>query len=80
MKLKVFENGVYSEIEKALVNMDTKEIIMSGDYYHDKIDEHMEGFLMGLKYAKVKYELLEPEVIIPEHEMFNKCDFYNEEE
>jgi hypothetical protein len=79
MKLKKIINGTFDE-EKALVNMDTKEMILHGNYYHDKIDEHMEGFLMGLKYVKVKYELLESETITPEYEMFNKCEFWNEED
>lgn len=30
--------------------------VMEGDYYHDKIDETIDGFFEGLKYAKVKFK------------------------
>ena len=79
MKLKKIINGTFDE-EKALVNMDTKEMILHGNYYDNKIDEYINGFLEGLNYAKVKYELLESETITPEYEMFNKCEFWNEED
>jgi len=39
--------------EKALYNINDKEVVMKGDYYHDKIDEKIEGFLKGLEYASM---------------------------
>jgi len=80
MNLKIFINGVYSEEEKALINMDTKEVILSGDYYHNKIDETINGFLKGLNYVNIKYNLLKTETITPENKMFNICNFYEEED
>jgi hypothetical protein len=29
----------------------------SGDYYHDKIDDWINGFIAGLEFAEVKFEL-----------------------
>lgn len=30
--------------------------IVSGDYYHDKIDERIEGFFLALDFLKINYE------------------------
>jgi hypothetical protein len=37
----------------ALYNGDA--LIMEGDYYHDKIDDRIEGFFEGLDHQKVNY-------------------------
>ena len=52
---------------------------MTGDDYHDKIEERIEGFLTGLKYAKFDYELDENLEIDSTNELFNKCNFINED-
>ena len=31
------------------------QLIMEGDYYHDKIDDRIEGFFEGLHFAGVEY-------------------------
>lgn len=79
MKFKIYVNGAYSEVEKALVNVDTNKVVLSGDYYHDKIDEYIKGFLMGIHYAGIKFHLLKSEKIMPGHKMFVACNFYDEE-
>lgn len=36
----------------AILEVNSEEIL-SGDYYHNKIDERIEGFLEGLKYCSL---------------------------
>jgi hypothetical protein len=43
MKLVIFANKHYEE-EKALMDLDKKEVLLKGDYYHDKIDNVIEGY------------------------------------
>ena len=65
-----------NEDEKALVDLDDKRVCISGDYYHDKIDEQIEGFLEGLKFANVKYELVNDWMeVSPEDELFEVAGF-----
>lgn len=59
MKFTLYD-FVDGDIEKALVDEYDKTVI-SGDYYHDKIDEKIEGFLLGLDYAGFKYSVEEVE-------------------
>jgi hypothetical protein len=77
MKLQIIYNSTLEE-EKALINVETKEIIMKGDYYHDKINYQIKGYLDGLKSMNIKYELLEELEVTPEMDLFNICDFYND--
>jgi hypothetical protein len=35
------------------------KIIMSGDYYHNKIEERVEGFFSALNYLEIKYTIKE---------------------
>ena len=77
-KLKKLRNGTYED-QMALFNISTNEVVVTGDSYHDKIYERIEGFLEGLTYAKFDYELEgEDEEIYPKDELFNKCDFTDE--
>ena len=78
MKLIKLINATYEE-QEALYNKDTEEVIMTGDDYHDKIEERIEGFLTGLKYAKFDYELDENLEVDSTNELFNKCNFINED-
>ena len=78
LELKIFSNGELDEEEKVLVKLinDTDfEIILHGDYYHDKIYEKIEGFLEGLSYCGVKYTMKESEVIYESDELFSKLKF-----
>jgi len=79
MKLIVYVNDTFEE-EKALFNLDDNTVLVKGDYYHDKIDERIEGFLEGLDYCDMSYELLESENVISKMDAFEKCGFYNEGE
>lgn len=78
MRLKICVNDTFEE-EKALVDLNSKSVLLRGDYYHDKIDEKIEGFLLGLDYCKIEYELLEDQNITPNMEIFQECDFYNDD-
>lgn len=51
---------VDGDIEKALLDGEGRSVI-SGDYYHDKINEKIDGFFVGLDYAGVKYRVIEIE-------------------
>lgn len=44
--------------------------IMSGDYYHDKIDQRIEGFVAGIRYTG-KDVLIKDEDIICEYCQFD---------
>lgn len=74
MRLKILINDTNEE-ERALVNIDTKEVILRGDYYHDRIDERIDGFLYGLRYVGIKYNRLDNQHILPKQGMFKVCDF-----
>lgn len=62
MKVQIVVNGDFEEM-RALINADTNEVLAIGDYYHDKIDEYIDGVLHGLDIAGVAYDLVATEVI-----------------
>ena len=75
----IYTNKTFEE-EKALsVN---GEIVITGDAYHDKIDNVIEGFFYGLDYviingAQYSYSKSEKE-IGADDAMFEVCKFYDE--
>lgn len=50
---KVVEGGHIEE--KILLDADTGEVILQGDYYHDKIDEMLEGFKFAMDFFGYAY-------------------------
>lgn len=78
MRLIIFTNSHFEE-EKALVNLDTKEVIIKGDYYHDKIDERIEGYLAALQDFNIYKDEPKEKKIDSKHEMYEKLEFYNED-
>jgi hypothetical protein len=65
------------EDERALYNMSKGEVIFLGDYYHDKIDEKIEGFIECLIYLEVSFEFQDNPIWVErEDELFEKCNFY----
>lgn len=74
IRIKVYDSA-NGDIVKALVNEDTKELIINGSYYDDKIVEKIEGFIEGLDYAEFEYERLEEETINESHPMYFICGF-----
>lgn len=52
-------------MEVRLLNLDKPKIanmVMSGDYYHNKINDRIEGFFEGLDYLGVKYTTVEEKI------------------
>lgn len=78
MKIKTYYNSTFEE-EAALVNVENDEVILHGDYYHDKIIEQIDGFIYALNYLKIEHEILEPESIAPDNKLFEKIGFYEED-
>lgn len=76
MKLIIFINSTMED-EQALVNLEDNEILLKGDFYHDKIEAQIQGFLKGLKFAEVDF-IIEEEIINPDNDMFEKLEFYND--
>lgn len=79
MNLVIYGNKHYEE-EKALVNVDKNEVILKGDYYHDKIEYMIEGYLQALKDFNIYSFDTNEEWIDSNHELYNYLCFYNEEE
>lgn len=46
--LAILVNEDFEE-HKSLVNLDKHQLLMTGDCYHDKIDERIEGYLQALE-------------------------------
>lgn len=78
MKLIIYGNKHYEE-EKALVDLDKKKVLLKGDYYHDKIDEKIEGYLQALFDFNIYQQDVSTEWIDYKHELYNFLEFYNEE-
>ena len=73
MKLLILTNSTFEE-EKALYDEERKQLIAHGDYYHDKIDNLIEGIIMGIEYLGHKPKIEERE-ISPEDALFKICYF-----
>ena len=69
-----YYNDEFDE-EEALYNADTKELIIKGDYYHDKISEYIKGILHGLTIAGVNYNITAT-TLTAKDEMFKTLKFY----
>lgn len=76
IKLKIYQNTTYRAEEQALVNSDTGEVYINGDYYHEIAPVKIEGFLKALESLNIEHEVEEVE-IDQNHEMFKKLDFYD---
>jgi hypothetical protein len=77
MRIQKINNGSFEE-EAALVDVDTNEVIVKGDYYHDKIDEYIAGFIHGLAYSSTGIEVLDTLTVTPDMELFKLCEFYDD--
>lgn len=47
----------YSEDEMILLDDDTGKILLQGDFYHDKINTLIDGYILGLEAAGYKVNL-----------------------
>lgn len=77
MKLRVYLYDIDGEEVRALVNEDTKEVIVNGDDYHNHIIATIDGVLLGMKYALNKEIELEPSYNIRDNEieLIKQCGF-----
>lgn len=48
------------EYKRLIVN---NEVVLEGDYYHDKIDDKIKGFVCALKYLGYDFNMLEREFV-----------------
>ena len=55
MKKIIVQRLICQECEDfmKLINYETGEILMAGDYYHDKISQKIDGFIEGLEFAGI---------------------------
>jgi len=61
-KMKLIKEYTNCDCEfKRLIKEDGTELL-SGDYYHDKINERIEGYLQALKDNNIEYELSTKEI------------------
>ena len=79
MNLIIYANEHYEE-ERALFNLETNEVILKGDYYHDKIYEKIEGYLLALKDFNIYIDKVISNGIDRSHAHYDLCEFYDEEE
>lgn len=75
MKLIIYINGNYEE-ENALFDLDAEEVILKGDYYHDKINVKIEGYLQALVDFNIYRNEVDVEEISDEHKYFEMIEFY----
>lgn len=75
MHLVLYTNGTYEE-ELALYDCESDNVIMSGDWYHDKIDEQFRGFIKCLLYFNIEYHL-DRITLLPTHDRFKVLNFYD---
>ena len=51
-----------------------EELIVQGDYYHDKINDYIDGFLDGLKWCDITYDFEEIEAELHEDRQDDRVD------
>lgn len=70
-----YTNETYKE-QCALVEVPSNKVLLMGDYYHDKIDETIAGFLDGVQYCGFKTEVTS-KTIGPKDPLFDIIGFIN---
>lgn len=78
MNLIIYINEHYEE-EQALYDLEKKEAILQGDYYHDKISPKIDGYLEALEDHGIYTKEVPVEYMTREHELYEKLNFYDEE-
>lgn len=75
-KFKHYINKEFKE-QQALVEVTNRaeNIILTGDYYHDKIAQQISGFLLGVQWSGEDSYEVEVEEISEEHDVYYSCDF-----
>ena len=77
MRLRVYFYDIDGEEVRALVDEDTKEVIVKGNDYNNHIIATIDGVLLGMKYVLNKEIKLEPNYNIrdDETELIKQCGF-----
>lgn len=75
MDLIIYVNSNFEE-EKALFDREENKVILLGDYYHNKIDEMIEGYLKALKDFNIYNKKIKEEYIDDSHEHYQLIGFY----
>lgn len=81
LKFIIFINKEFEE-EQALVSVEedgSLDIVLKGDYYHDKIEHQIKGFLHGITWTDESSYEIETKHINHKDEMFDKLDFNQED-
>lgn len=78
MNLVIYNNAHYEE-EQALVDLESGEVILKGDWYHDKIDSVIEGYEQALKDFRIITESIPVEEINRNHKWYAILDFYDDD-
>jgi hypothetical protein len=79
MKLVVYVNDEFED-EKALFDLDTKEVLVKGDQYHDSISGRIAGYIEALDDFDIYSEEIKREYIDSDHEHYKLIGFYSEKE
>jgi hypothetical protein len=77
MNVCIYTNGTFEEEAALVIN---NELVVSGDYYHNKINDYIQGFIAGIEYITKSIVGIMRETIMPDHPMFSQCNFYNDKE
>jgi hypothetical protein len=72
MNLIIYINEHFED-ERALFDLDNNKILLMGDYYHDKIDAKIEGYLLALD---IDEDDVAEEWIDKTHKHFKQLGFY----
>jgi hypothetical protein len=78
VKLVIYVNSHYEE-ERALVDLEREGIILKGDYYHDKINYLIDGYLLALREHEIYPEEVDTIEITKDHPFYLSLDFYCED-
>jgi len=74
LKLVIYVNEDFEE-ERALFDLESKKVIVSGDYYHNKINERIEGYLQALNDFNIYKDEVETYWIDVSHENYDFLNF-----
>lgn len=77
MNLVILVNKEFEE-EKALFDLNKEQVLLSGDYYHDKIDAKIEGYLEALSDHNIYNKEVEEMYVDIHHRYFKLVRFYSE--
>lgn len=75
MNLVIYTNAHNEEDQQVLYDLIAQAIILQGDYYHDKINCLIDGYVMALNDWNLYAGEPERISINKNHELFKKFDF-----